>query len=87
MSPNKKTTEDWRDNDPDQETSERWRKDPNNWIWGIFYYNKEDKRLFITKKVEWMGTTLNFANPKSLRFMIVFILFFTFVVSMILRKH
>ena len=87
MSPNKKTTEDWRDNDPDQETSEKWRKDPNNWIWGIFYYNKEDKRLFITKKVEWMGTTLNFANPKSLRFMIVFILFFTFVVSMILRKH
>jgi uncharacterized membrane protein len=44
--------------------AEKWKKEPNNWIWRMFYYIKEDKRLFVAKKVEWMGTTLNFANPK-----------------------
>ena len=50
---------------PSQETLERWRKDPNNWIWGIFYYNKEDKRIFPPKKMAWMGNTVNFANRNS----------------------
>jgi uncharacterized membrane protein len=88
MSPNKKTTEDWRDNDPDKETSERWKNNPNNWKFGGFiYYNKEDKRLFVTKKVEWMGTTINFANPKWFLFMIVFISFYVFITFMITRNH
>lgn len=77
----------WRDNGPDKETSEKWRKDPNNWIWGIIYFNKEDKRLFVTKKVEWMGTTINFANPKWIFFTLAFICFFTFITFMISRKH
>jgi len=83
MSPN----QDWKDNEPDKETAEKWKKDPNNWIWGIFYFNKEDKRLFVSKKVEWMGTTLNFANPKWILYMIGFILFFSFILFMITRKH
>lgn len=83
---NKITTKDWKDNDPDKETSEKWKKEPNNWIWGIFYYNKEDKRLFVSKKVEWRGTTFNFANPKSGFYLIGFILFFAFVTFMILRN-
>jgi uncharacterized membrane protein len=88
MNPNKKTTKDWRDNDPDKETSDRWKNNPNNWKFGGFiYFNKEDKRLFVTKKVEWMGTTLNFANPKWILFMIGFILFFVFVNFMILRSR
>ena len=88
MTQNKKTTEDWKDNDPDKETSERWKNDPKNWNFGGFiYYNKEDKRLFVSKKVEWMGTTLNFANPKWILYMILILSFFAFVVSMILRKH
>jgi uncharacterized membrane protein len=70
-----------------RETEERWRKDPNNWIWGIFYYNKEDKRLFVSKKLEWMGTTLNFANPKSVLFTIGFLLFFAFILTMIIIKN
>jgi uncharacterized membrane protein len=80
-------TDQWRDDDPDKETSEKWRKDPNNWIWGIIYYNKEDKRLFVSKKIEWMGTTLNFANPKWILYMIGFISFFAFITFMITRKH
>jgi len=81
-----KKIEDWKDLDPYQETSERWKNDSNNWkIGNLFYYNKEDKRLFISKKIEWMGTTLNFANRKSALFMIVTLLFFGFVLLSILR--
>ena len=27
---------------PSQEMLENWHKDPKNWKWGLFYYNKED---------------------------------------------
>lgn len=72
---------------PSPETEERWRKDPNNWIWGFFYYNKEDGRLFVSKKVEWMGMTLNFANKNWIIFIVLFISFFSFVLFMILRNN
>lgn len=49
----------------DQETFNRWHNDPNNWILGLFYYNKSDKRVFLPKKVPYLGVTVNFANPKS----------------------
>ena len=78
---------DWRDKEPDEETSERWRKDPNNWIWGIFYYNEKDGRIFPPKKNPWMGFTTNFANPKSVLYIIGFILFFIFLTTMISHKH
>jgi uncharacterized membrane protein len=71
---------------PSQETSEKWSKDPNNWIWGIFYYNKEDKRIFPPKKMAWMGNTINFANRKSVLFMIGALLFFAFVIFSILKN-
>lgn len=71
---------------PSQETQEKWSKDPDNWIWGIFYYNKKDKRIFPPKKITWMGNTINFANPKSVLFMIGALLFFAFVTFSILNK-
>lgn len=40
-----------------------WQRDPSNWIWGIFYFNRKDKRLLVPKKVEWMGVTINMAHP------------------------
>ena len=52
-------------NYPSKETLEKWHKDPNNWIWGMFYYNKEDKRILPPKRIKWMGFTVNFANPQS----------------------
>lgn len=79
-------TEKWRDNDPDKETEEKWKKDPKNWIWGLFYFNKDDKRLFVSKKIEWMGITLNFANKNWIIYMVLFISFFSFVLFMILRN-
>jgi len=49
---------------PDKETIERWRKDPANWKYKIFYYNLEDERLLPIKR--WgLGWTVNFANPYS----------------------
>ena len=37
-----------------KETLEKWHKDPNNWKWGSFYFNKEDHRLFPPKRIPWM---------------------------------
>lgn len=71
---------------PSRETLEKWSKDPNNWIWGMFYYNKEDQRLMPPKRIAWMGWTINFANYKSVLF-IIGIFFFVFIVSMIQKKH
>jgi len=87
MSTNIKTTEDWKDNDPDKETAERWKKDPNNWKWGgLFYYNEEDKRLFVSKKAEWRGTAMNFANKNAKWACLIFLLFFSIVLLFILKK-
>jgi uncharacterized membrane protein len=71
---------------PSQETLEKWSKDPDNWIWGIFYYNKEDKRILPPKKNASMGNTINFANRKSVLFMIGALLFFAFVIFSILKN-
>jgi len=72
--------------DPCEGTSKRWRKDPNNWILGIFYYNKEDLRVFPPKKNEDMGSTINFANPKSILALLMAMAFFGMVIFFILNK-
>lgn len=50
--------------------------DATNWIWGIFYYNKNDQRIFPRKRQPWMGWTVNFANWKSILALAVMIAFF-----------
>ena len=56
------------------------------WIWGIFYYNKEDNRIFPPKRIPWMGWTVNFANWKSIAALIAMLAFFYFVIFMIQRN-
>jgi uncharacterized membrane protein len=56
---------------PSKETLAEWHADPNNWKWGLFYYNKADKRIFPPKRIMGMGWTINFANPVSI---VVFVL-------------
>lgn len=56
------------------------------WIWGLFYYNKEDKQIFPPKRIPWMGWTVNFANWKSIAALVAMIAFFSFVVYMIYRS-
>ncbi len=53
-----------------QELKNKWQDDPKNWKLGIFYFNKEDKRLVISKRLNLFGWTLNFANPLSYIIMI-----------------
>ena len=50
---------------PSKETLENWHKNPKNWKCGIFYFNKEDQRIFPPKRSPWMGWTINFGNTKS----------------------
>ena len=64
---------------PSDETIEMWQKDPNNWILGLFYFNKKDKRIIVQKRISIFGTTFNFANPISwllTAFLIVLVIFF-----------
>jgi uncharacterized membrane protein len=72
--------------EPSKETSDRWRNDPNNWVWGIFYYNHEDPRIFPPKKIEEMGFTINFANPNSVLTVVIALAFFAMVTFAILRN-
>ena len=68
---------------PSRETKEKWHNDPNNWIWGMFYYNKEDKRLMPPKRIAWMGWTVNFANRNSvLLFIFILLLIILFSIFM-----
>ncbi len=50
-----------------------WRRMPEDeskyWLWGIFYFNPEDKRIIVPKRIKWFGWTLNFANPISILFL------------------
>ncbi len=68
------------------ETKEKWRKDPNNWIWGVFYFNKEDKRLLPPKRIPIMGWTVNFANRNSV-LLFVFILLIIILFIVLLPEH
>ncbi len=48
---------------PSRETLDQWHDDPSNWRYGIFYYNKNDTRIFSPKRFHFFGWTINFANP------------------------
>jgi uncharacterized membrane protein len=37
--------------------------DPENYKWGLFYFNPDDLRGIVPKRNQWMGWTLNFAQP------------------------
>ncbi len=66
-----------------KETLEKWHKDPKNWQWGIFYFNKDDKRLLPPKRIERMGYTVNFANPTSILFIVALCLIPTLLIMLL----
>jgi hypothetical protein len=65
-----------------QELKNKWHDDPKNWKLGIFYFNKEDKRIIVSKRLNLFGWTLNFANPLSYMIMIGL-----FVLIYYLKQH
>ncbi|WP_294287151.1 DUF5808 domain-containing protein [uncultured Chryseobacterium sp.] len=51
-------------------------KNPSFWKYGLFYYNKEDQRLFPPKRYG-LGWTVNFANSRSvIAFSVILVLIF-----------
>jgi uncharacterized membrane protein len=58
----------------DEEQNNHWRNDPDNWVLGVFYFNKNDKRLLLPKRNPAFGITINFANPQTYLFIAAFIL-------------
>ena len=71
---------------PNNDTLEKWHKDPNNWKWVIFYFNKEDDRILIPKRIKWMGWTVNYANPSSIFVFLIAIVFFILAVTLLQQK-
>lgn len=51
---------------PDHQQLEEWHKDSSNWIGGLFYFNKKDKRVLVPKRIRVLGWTINFASPYAL---------------------
>jgi len=39
------------------------RNNPENYKWGVFYYNPLDSRIILPKRNKILGWTLNFASP------------------------
>lgn len=70
---------------PSKETMDEWHKDPSNWIWGVFYFNKEDKRFFPPKKNPLTGWTVNFANPYSI-FALIALIILTVIISIKIKS-
>ena len=59
------------------------KDDENHWKFGIFYYNKDDKRLFPPKRNKFLGWTANFANPYSILAMFLAITLLILIVEYI----
>lgn len=54
---------------------DRWYDDPSNWILGVFYFNKKDKRIFVSKKNRALGWTIDIANFNFILSLILIVLF------------
>ncbi|WP_264553482.1 DUF5808 domain-containing protein [Flavobacterium sp. N2038] len=66
---------------PTQEDYDNWHKDPKNWYLGFIYYNPKDKRLLPPKKIQWMGYTINFANPYSVLLLLPLVIIIALILS------
>ncbi len=63
-----------------QNTKDRMIDNPDNYKWGIFYYNTRDSRIILPKQNRWMGWTLNFANTYSYIILVGILLLFAGIV-------
>lgn len=69
----------------EQKKFEEWHKNPDNWKLGVFYFNKEDKRILPPKRNKMLGWTVNFANPVSI-LLFALLLFGVMVIFNLLAK-
>lgn len=59
----------------EQNELDEMRKNPDNYKWGIFYFNPNDPRCIIPRRNIALGVSLNFANPYSYLIILGFIAF------------
>ena len=57
----------------ENEGDDLYKNDDDKWIWGMFYYNKNDPAWMVEKRVG-IGYTINFANKKATILLVLFIL-------------
>jgi uncharacterized membrane protein len=67
-----------------EEQQNEWYDD-QYWKAGLFYYNKEDKRILPPKRYGVFGWTVNFANPFS--YGAFFLLMLLVIVGVLYIKH
>jgi uncharacterized membrane protein len=58
----------------DPETSDKGFTDYTKTKFGIFYYNPDDKRLWVPKRIKWMGWLLNMGHRYAWLTIIVLLL-------------
>lgn len=58
---------------------------PENYKWGLFYFNRGDSRIFVPKMISRTGWTLNFARPESYIIIVAFFVIM-FIISNVLDK-
>ncbi len=71
----------------ESQQEQQWREDPQNWKWGMFYYNPADRRIFPPKRIPWMGWTVNFASAKSVWFFVAMMALAVFIAYMFDSSH
>jgi len=55
------------------------KTDPNNYIWGLFYFDPKDTRIILPKVNRMLGWTLNFGHPVTYLIIVAFIALLIFV--------
>ncbi len=58
---------------------------PDNYKWGLFYFNRSDSRIFVPKMISRTGWTLNFARPESYIIIAAFFVIM-YIISNVLEK-
>ena len=46
-------------------------EDPQFYKWGVFYYNPNDERILVPKRIRAMGWTFNFARQEAYLFVFI----------------
>lgn len=44
-----------------------------NYLWGIFYFDKSDRRIIVPKVNRMMGYTVNFARPETYLILLIIV--------------
>jgi uncharacterized membrane protein len=73
---------------PRWDTNEEWQKNYAPYIrWGMFYCNKNDKRLWVPKYKSKHGTTINMSHPYAPLVCVIIVLALAAILSIPFYLH